>query len=633
MRGCTVFARAAAAAALFLALAPPVRTAGPDSFSFRAVPASVELKAGEAGVFEVEMVADPGYYLYQDMLEVKSASPVKGLAIEKAQLPQAHRKYDAATETEKMVYEGAGIIRIPFRAEKGLPTAGTVSFSIDYQGCSSKVCYMPDTATVEISFKAVGGQPAGGQKAPRQAAEGPPTGSGSTGVPPAPAGPTLTETVRKPQASPAKVGGGEPSTPAEGGGPGKPAAGGAKTAADYGTVWAFLALFLAGVVTSFTPCVYPIIPFTISVFGARGAESRTRAFLLSLAYVQGICVMYSALGVVAAMSGAAFGQYMGHPAVVGGIVVFFVVLGLFMAGVFQFNVSSSLQTKAAGVGGKGYFGAFSMGVVSGVIAAPCTGPALGGVLAWVATTRDALLGFFLLYVYALGLGLLFVVLGTFSSLISKIPKSGSWMEVVKGVFAVTMFTTAAFFLKDSVPALEFRSLSRLELVLAGVVISLLGVMLKGILVDFHGAGWGGIARKSASLALLTAGCFAILAGSARVTSGLSWQTDVGAALALAEKEGKPAMVDFYANWCAACKELDKFTYEDPRVQKALGRFVIVKVDMTDPTPANEALRRRYQLVGLPLVAFHDRRGRLLPEPRVTGFVPADEFLVVLGKVP
>ena len=151
---------------------------------------------------------------------------------------------------------------------------------------------------------------------------------------------------------------------------------------------------------------------------------------------------------------------MSNPWIVGGIVALFFVLGLFMAGVFQFNLPSSVQTKAAQVGGKGFVGAFTMGLVSGVIAAPCTGPALAGVLAYVATTRNALLGFLLLYTYSIGFGLIFMVLGTFSTLIRKIPKSGAWMEIVKGIFGAAMFTVGLYFLKDIVPSLRLDFLSR-----------------------------------------------------------------------------------------------------------------------------------------------------------------------------
>ena len=234
------------------------------------------------------------------------------------------------------------------------------------------------------------------------------------------------------------------------------------------------------------------------MFGARGAESRLKGFLLSLTYVQGICLVYSTLGVVSAFSGAIFGQFMSNPWVIGAIVAVFLVLGLFMAGVFQFNLPSSLQTKASQVGGKGFLGAFTMGMVAGVIAAPCTGPALAGVLTYVATTKSLLLGFLLLYTYSLGFGLLFIVLGTFSALIRKLPKSGEWMEVVKGVFAVIMFAAAWYFLKNVLPALNLEILSRQTLIVAGPLLLVIGWMSGGLRLDFHGASPARAIRKALS---------------------------------------------------------------------------------------------------------------------------------------
>lgn len=606
----------------------------PEPFRFGLQPDPLTLTAEKNSALILESEVEKGYYLYRDMLSIKPV-PQTGIHFETPIYPQPHSKYDPNTETEKQVYDGRNRFTLPLRLEATAPPAGTIQVQVSYQGCSSTLCYLPSTKTLSIAYRlaapAIPAQRTSGPQAPaapannRAPAAAPPPGSvAANSSVPLPASPQISEQILAPPAP-------EEASPARQAEPVK----------NYASLWAFLALFGAGVITSFTPCVYPVIPITISVFGARGAESKTRAFLLSLAYVQGIGLVYSLLGVAAALTGAVFGQYMSNPWVVGVLAAIFVLLGLYMAGVFHFNVPSSLQTRAAGVGGKGFLGAFSMGMVSGVIAAPCTGPALAGVLLWISTTRDVVMGFFLLYTYAMGIGLLFIVLGTFSSLISKIPKSGGWMDIVKSVFAVLMFTVALFLIANNVAPLRLESVDRVTLAWLGALTILTGFLLRSLGIDFHGAGLADIGRKVLALILLTAGAHGLVMAITRVApppvtaagrSGLEWRSDLNSALGQAAREGKPVLVDFYADWCAACKELDKLTYSDPAVQAELRRFVAVKIDMTRPTADSERFTKIYGIVGLPVVAFHDRAGRLLPQPRITGFVPPADFLKIVREI-
>lgn len=614
-----------------VALCPAQDTEG---FRFSVKPEKLSLAPEAKGRLALVAESNAGYYLYRDMFSVQVESP-KGIAFSEPVYPPAHAKYDPNTETEKQVYDGAVEIQLNYAVSAKAPADGKVVVRVSFQGCSPVLCYLPQTQELAVPFTVRGGTPA--------AAEG----AGAAVAPVAPPQPAIPQTPA-PGETPAKSAPSAPppavSTPAV-----PPTAPSAASEGDFGSLirssyfLAFLFVFLFGIGTSFTPCVYPIIPITISVFGARGAESRLKGFLLSLTYVQGICLVYSTLGVASAFSGAIFGQFMSNPWVIGAIVAVFLVLGLFMAGVFQFNLPSSLQTKASQVGGKGFLGAFTMGMVAGVIAAPCTGPALAGVLTYVATTKSLLLGFLLLYTYSLGFGLLFIVLGTFSALIRKLPKSGEWMEVVKGVFAVIMFAAAWYFLKNVLPALNLEILSRQTLIVAGPLLLIIGWMSGGLRIDFHGASPALAIRKTLTLAILTAGLiFTLLgiirpgpftpqAGSAHAGQP-AWSYDLEGALAQARSEGKPVLVDFYADWCAACIELDKFTYTDPAVQRELERFRVVKVDMTRPLPRDAQLKATYGIVGLPVVAFYDRQGRLLANPRVTGFLEARQFLELLRQV-
>ena len=210
----------------------------------------------------------------------------------------------------------------------------------------------------------------------------------------------------------------------------------------------FAILFAAGILTSLTPCVYPLIPITVSVFGARSREHRARSAALSAVYVGGIAVTYSALGIFAALSGRAFGSALSSPWVVSVLAVFLLILAASMFGAFEMTLPASLEAKLSVVRGAGFAHAFSMGLVAGVIAAPCTGPVLAGVLTFVATSRSAALGFWMLFSYALGMGLLFFVLGTTSL---KLPRSGAWMEAVKTVLGVALVAAAVGLLLPLLP--------------------------------------------------------------------------------------------------------------------------------------------------------------------------------------
>ena len=222
-----------------------------------------------------------------------------------------------------------------------------------------------------------------------------------------------------------------------------------------GRVWlAFLLVFAGGILTSLTPCVYPLIPITVSIFGANESAGLFKSFLLSLVYVIGIVVMYSILGVAVASTGAVFGQIMANPWVVGGISLILVTLGLSMFGVFEIRLPAAMQNRLNTVGGAGFAGAFAMGTVAGVIAAPCTGPALAAVLTYIAATGSLFLGFWLMFTYAFGMGLLFITIGTFSGLLSALPRSGGWMYVLENIFGIAIITMALYFLKDVFPSLQ-----------------------------------------------------------------------------------------------------------------------------------------------------------------------------------
>ncbi len=408
-------------------------------------------------------------------------------------------------------------------------------------------------------------------------------------------------------------------------------------------------IFLGGLLTSLTPCVYPLIPITVGVFGARQADSRGRAFVLTSAYVVGMGLVFATLGVVAALSGKAFGSALGNPWVVVGLAVFLIVLSTSMFGAFELALPSSLATKLNTVGGGGLVGALLMGSVAGFLAAPCTGPVLTGVLAWVSTTRDPYLGGLLLFIYALGIGVPFFLIGVFTV---RLPKGGEWMEWVKSVFGVALLALAASYLRDAFP--PFRDalasagglLGRTTgLALAGAL-AFAGVAAGAIHLSFkEGRQW--ILKGAGVAALVVAFLVRMAPGVGSPPAGFPWaltfkpeataSAQAGAqpfeaALEQAKHDCKPVMIDFFAEWCPACNELDKYTYVSRDVIAESQRFVSIKVDGTQDHEVLDQLYDTFGVHGLPTVAFIDPSGKVLEDPRVTGFLPPEAFIGEMKKI-
>jgi thiol:disulfide interchange protein DsbD len=398
-----------------------------------------------------------------------------------------------------------------------------------------------------------------------------------------------------------------------------------------GSLLGFGAAFAGGVLTSLTPCVYPLIPITVSIFGARQA-SRREAMLLSALYVLGIATMYAALGVGAALTGAAFGSVMQNPWVIGFVALVLAALAASMFGAFELRLPSSWQARLNTVGGAGRPGSFAMGLVSGIIAAPCTGPVLAAALAFVAAKGSVAFGFGIMFAYALGMGLLFFLIGTFSV---SLPKGGPWMDTVKSVFGVALLAAAGIFAKDLVPGL-----SGLFSAAGWVAPAAGGVAAFGVLAGaLHGSFYGPAPRrlaKGAAVALLV-GAVVYAAGAsnargmARAAHGLAWLPSLEEGIALARAEGRPLIVDFWADWCVACKELDRIAWADERVKAAASRFVAVKLDGTEGDDRFVDLAERYGVVGMPTVLFVDAKGREVPG-RVQSAVSAEEMLERLAAV-
>jgi thiol:disulfide interchange protein DsbD len=398
-----------------------------------------------------------------------------------------------------------------------------------------------------------------------------------------------------------------------------------------GSALAFVMAFAGGVATSLTPCVYPLIPITVSIFGARNARTRREAIALSGLYVLGIASMYSALGVAAALTGKAFGSVMQDPWVIGFVALVLAALAASMLGAFELQLPPSWQGRLSRVGGAGLAGAFAMGLVSGIIAAPCTGPVLGAALTFVAAKGSVPFGVAIMFTYALGMGVLFFAIGAFSI---SLPKSGPWMDTVKSVFGVALLAAAGILLAGALPGVKPLFSGAHAAVVLSAAAAGAGVLLGALQGSFSGPALKR-AAKAAGIALLVGGIvYGSGASGARERErepGLAWLHDEASALALAKREGRPVIVDFWADWCAACKELDRIAWADPRVQAEASRFVPLKLDGTDGSDAFQKLTEKYGIVGMPTVIFIDPRGREVPD-RVTGAIPGGEMVEALRRV-
>lgn len=399
-------------------------------------------------------------------------------------------------------------------------------------------------------------------------------------------------------------------------------------ALEQGPLYAGLAAFLGGFATSLTPCVYPMIAITVSVFGARQTKSRWQAMGLSTAFVLGIVAMFTPLGVIAGYTGSVFGTILASPWVIFGIAFIFLALAASMFGAFELVLPSGLTNRLAQVGGVGMGGAFLLGLVSGIIAAPCTGPVLTGILLWIGNTKSAGLGALAMAAFSLGLGIPFWLVGTFAV---RLPKGGSWMVAVKSFFGIVLSVAALYYLKNAVPLLTSMVRPDKAFAYAAGATAIVGVLLGAIHLSFDEGGLWVRLRKGLGILATVAGTFLLLSWWQMPKAQLAWEFSESEAKARAIAEKRPLLIDFTADWCGACNDLARDTFAHPDVMQEAGRFVAVQVDATnDDDPAVIEVQERYRVVGLPTVLVFDSEGQ--ERARITEFVPPAKFLEVIREV-
>ncbi|EPT8342375.1 protein-disulfide reductase DsbD [Vibrio vulnificus] len=532
-----------------------------------------------------------GYYLYQQRLSFSAENVVLGdIQMENGQ------PYRDEFFGDVNIYTNPLFVNIPMQDWQ--PGAKLI---VQYQGCAKAgFCYPPETRVIDItSFT-------NGDMAPAT---------------------MPTQTTSNLDTSTANASTPQPLTEQD------------QLASGLADNWWTPLLFLAlGVGLAFTPCVLPMYPILTSIVLGSGKLSQRRALGLSLVYVQGMALTYTLLGLVVASAGLQFQAAMQHPYVLIGLSILFVTLALSMFGVYTLQLPSSVQTWLNNLSNKqqggSSAGVFAMGAISGLVCSPCTTAPLSGALLYVAQSGDLLTGGVALYALAMGMGIPLILVAVFGN--KLLPKAGGWMDRVKTLFGFVLLAAPIFLLERILPEMWSTALW-----------SALGIAAFGWLYHVKNSlefgGW----KQSAVGIIAVLGLFASaqpalnywFADSSQQaqTSEVSFikirnVEELQQQLALAKQAKKPVMLDFYADWCVACKEFEKYTFHDPAVAAQLKQFVLLQADVTRNQAQDIELLQAQQVLGLPTIDFWDAQGNPVSNARLTGFMQAAPFLEHIQRI-
>ncbi len=587
------------------ALADPVE---PD----KAFPVSARMLT--ADTVEVRFDIRRDYYLYDAKLGF--AALTDGVTLGTPEIPPGET-YKDEFFGDTVIHRGRLDVLVPVSAP---PNMSAFELEVKSQGCwDGGICYPPETRVLTVAM-----EPADGE---------------SDGL--------LDRALSSPKASSAKQ---QPAAAS----PASPAA--ATTGDESGRIARLLddaspALVLAsffgfGLLLAFTPCTFPMIPILSGIIVGQGHHvSHARAGVLSLAFVLGMAVTYAAAGVAAGLSGTLLAAALQNVWVLGSFAVVFVLLSLSMFGFYELQMPSALQSRLSSTAshqkGGSLGGVITMGVLSALIVGPCVAAPLAGALLYIAQTGDAVLGGAALFVMALGMGAPLIAVGVGTR--SLLPKIGPWMEGVKKAFGVMLLAVALWLISPVIPAAATMLGWALLLGFSGIFLHALDPL------PTHAGGWRRF-WKGLGVMLLIAGAamlIGLLAGSrdplqplSVLRSGAATQvqqprfervasvTELQSRLDTADR---PVMLDFYADWCVSCKEMERFTFSDPAVAERMNRMLLLKADVTANNDADKALLARFDLFGPPGIVFFDPSGREIAGLRVVGFMRAAPFGEILDR--
>jgi len=556
----------------------------------------------DAHTLQANFNVTPTYYLYRDKITFSSKD--KTIKIAAVSLPKGEIKYDPNFGEMEVFHQSfQGVITL----ERLTTAATSITLDAVYQGCSDEgLCYPPITKTLHIALPEV----TTGQLAP----------------------PVLSEAQAP---SP-------PATVSEGSQIAKLFSG--------GNFWLIISFFFgAGLLLSLTPCVFPMIPILSGIIVGRGHKiTHMHAFILSLAYVLGMAITYAAAGVAAGYSGNLISNALQTPWVLGSFAAVFVLLSLSMFGFYEFQLPAALQSKLSNTSNRlhgGHLsGVFVMGALSAIIMGPCVAAPLAGALLYIGQTHDAVLGGVALFVMSLGMGVPLLLIGTSAGVL--LPKAGAWMEAVKQFFGVMLLALAIWIIQPLLPI-------SVEMLLWAALLIFSAIYLRALDALPHNAGgWHKLLKGI--------GLFALLLGAAYLVGALSGSRDILRPLGnigraetstpatlqfsrvkdiadlnqrIAQVHGQQiVMLDFYADWCISCKEMERFTFSDENIRAKLKPVLLLQADVTANSDADKALLQRYGLFGPPGILFFDTKGKELADFRVTGYQDAAQFTKTLQAI-
>ena len=577
----------------------------------------LDVSVSNAHILLASFRITPGYYLYRDKVSLGlKGDSVKaaGAKITNIALPKGEIKHDPNFGDTEVFHQS-------FQAEITLERIGSAAQDImleaSYQGCKDKsLCYPPINKSINIALPEV------------------------KDTPPAKTNPMALAAVQQVQATPSS------------------AASGANTQNEnaqiaklfkQGSFWLIVSFFFgAGVLLAFTPCVFPMVPILSGIIVGRGHKiTHMHGFILSLAYVLGMALAYSAVGVVAGLSGSLLSNALQTPWVLGSFAAVFVLLSLSMFGFYELQLPIALQSKLSSTSNRlhgGHLsGVFVMGALSAVIVGPCVAAPLAGALLYIGQTHDALLGGMALFALAMGMGLPLLLIGASAG--TLLPKAGAWMESVKSFFGVLLLAVAIWIISSLIPV-------SVQMLLWAALLVLSAVYLRALDALPHNAGgWHKLWKGIGIFALLLGGAYLIgaLSGARDILHPLSaiggTQAEAPATIKfvriknvteldgrIAQVRGKTVMLDFYADWCVSCKEMERNTFADAKVQARLKNAVLLQADVTANSEEDKALLQRFELFGPPAILFFDMQGKELTDFRVTGYQDAAQFLQSLQSV-
>ena len=560
-------------------------------------------RLADANAIEVRYQIAPGYYMYRDKFRF-AVEPAEA-RLGTPQLPPGKIKKDEFFGDVEIYRDEVKII-LPLQHDGKVPAAMLTAVS---QGCADLgVCYVPQEQKAELRLTSFTSVPAPG------AAD-----SGGLFAPPA--------TSQKSEDA-------------------------LIVELFHGGFWVLVVSFFGfGLLLAFTPCVLPMVPILSGIIAGRGHHlTKMHGFLLSAAYVLGMAITYALAGVAAGLSGALLSAALQGPWVLGGFAAVFVALALAMFGVYELQLPVALQSRLADASNRthgGHFaGVFTMGILSALIVGPCLAAPLAGALLYISQSGDVVLGGSALFAMALGMGVPLLAVGASAG--ALLPKAGPWMDSVKRFFGVLLLAVAIYLISPLIP------LAAQMLAWAALCITA-AIYLHAIDPLPHGA--HGFQKFSKGV-----GVIALVAGIAYLIGALSGSRDILQPLsglrvgqsvlapgsapvafqrisslaeldgAIQSASGTPVMLDFYADWCVSCKELERYTFTDPQVQARFAGMVKLQADVTANTAEHAALLKRFRLFGPPGIVFFDIKGNEIKRLRVVGFQPADKFAALLDQV-